>query len=158
MKLTFMREAIGLSLRMMRRGKGGPFGAVVVCGNKIVGRGCNLVIDVNDGDAAIDYLTGNGAFADRGKYPLPCLLLLDLSMPAKTGFEVLRWIRAHPRLKTLSVVIVSGSNQERDVEAVKQLGITDYLVKPTTLNQLTESIRARLSLWLPETATGKPAS
>jgi len=118
----------------------------------------NPLIDVNDGDAAIDYLTGNGAFADRAKYPLPCLLLLDLSMPAKTGFEVLRWIRAHPRLKTLSVVIVSGSNQERDVEAVKQLGITDYLVKPTTLNQLTESIRARLSLWLPETATLKPAS
>ena len=108
----------------------------------------NSLVDVADGQAAIDYLAGNGPFANRQKYPLPCLLLLDLNMPVKNGFEVLQWIRRHPNFKTLPVVIVSGSNQPSDVAAAKQLGITDYLVKPAGPAALIEILRVRKDRWL----------
>src|SRR6516162_1884132 len=75
----------------------------------------NPLIDVPDGQQAIEYLVGSGRYADRHKYPFPCLLLLDLNMPGKSGFDVLCWIRQHPDLKSLRVVIISGSDQEKDI-------------------------------------------
>src|SRR5688500_1161008 len=71
---------------------------------------------VNDGEQAIEYLTGREKYADRAKYPLPAILLLDLKMPFKDGFDVLRWIRAHPDFRKLVVIMFSGSSLERDVE------------------------------------------
>src|SRR5947207_936056 len=65
--------------------------------------------NVHDGEAAIAYLSGAGIYADRGLYPLPSLILLDLKMPRATGFEVLQWIRAHSELGQMPVVILSGS-------------------------------------------------
>ena len=106
------------------------------------------LIIVKDGQEAIDYLAGKGAFADRKKSPLPCLVLLDLNLPVKNGFEVLKWIRQQPNLKELKVVVVSGSNQERDIENARTLGITDYLVKPSGLNRLMEAIQGKIHQWL----------
>lgn len=110
----------------------------------------NPLLDVRDGQAAIDYLAGNGPYADRQKYPLPCLLLLDLNMPIKNGFEVLRWIRRHPKLKTLRVVIVTGSNMENDRASAQELGVTGYVVKPTGTAALVEILQANKDLWLPK--------
>src|SRR4051812_4915204 len=59
---------------------------------------------VNNGEEAIRYLEGKGIYSDRDLYPLPSLVLLDLNMPKKTGFEVLQWIRAHPDFKRMVVV------------------------------------------------------
>ena len=112
----------------------------------------NPLIGVAEGQAVIDYLAGNGVYADRAKHPLPCLLLLDLNMPGKNGFDVLRWIRHHPDFKALPVVIVSASNNAADREAAQELGITDYVVKPTSPGQLIEIVRAKKALWL----GGKP--
>src|SRR5260370_20778624 len=64
---------------------------------------------VRDGEEAIAYLTGDGLYADRSQYPLPMLLLLDLKMPKVTGFEVLDWLRKHPRLGRMSVAAMSPS-------------------------------------------------
>ena len=112
----------------------------------------NPLLDAADGQEAIDYLAGHGPFATRRKHPLPCLLLLDLNMPGKNGFEVLHWVRAYPPLKTLPVVIISGSNQPSDRERAQELGITDYVVKPPSVTDLVELLRAKKKLWLPGAA------
>src|SRR4051794_33076925 len=66
----------------------------------------------NDGQHTIDYLAGHEAYADRARFPMPAILLLDLKMPFRDGFEVLRWIREQPRLRKLVVIMFSGSSLE----------------------------------------------
>src|SRR6266481_2179401 len=69
---------------------------------------------VRDGAQAIDYLSGNGVYAEREKYPLPYLILLDLKMPGTDGFEVLQWVRAEPEIKRLLVVVLTSSVLQED--------------------------------------------
>lgn len=85
---------------------------------------------VTNGQAAIDYLAGSGQFADRLKFPLPALVLLDLNLPMLSGFEVLKWIRQQPQLQQLPIVIFSSSSRAEDRSLAKQLGASDYLEKP----------------------------
>src|SRR5437879_6114874 len=85
---------------------------------------------VRDGEEAIAYLKGEGKFANRGEYPLPELLLLDLKMPRIDGFEVLRWIRQQPGLNALRVVVLTSSEDIRDVNQAYRLGANSFLVKP----------------------------
>jgi CheY-like chemotaxis protein len=96
----------------------------------------NPIHRVKNGEQAIEYLSGTGAFADRAEYPLPLLLLLDLNMPRKSGFEVLAWIRAQPSLKALAVDILSGSCREEDIEKALLLGANLYLKKPIAIVEL----------------------
>lgn len=92
----------------------------------------------HDGQEAIDYLSGLGDFADRTKYPLPSLVLLDLKMPRRHGFEVLSWIRAEPTLKDLTVVVLTSSPEERDRKKASELGAHAYRVKPPTAEMIHE--------------------
>src|SRR5437868_1652779 len=69
-----------------------------------------------DGEEAVQYLTGEGSFADRQKSPMPFLVLLDLKMPGMDGFDVLSWIRREPELKRLLVVVLTSSNLQSDVD------------------------------------------
>jgi CheY-like chemotaxis protein len=108
----------------------------------------NPLVVLKDGQQAIDYLAGQGPFADREKHPLPCLLLLDLNLPLRNGFDVLRWIREHPALASLKVVIVSGSEMDSDMAMARSLGITEYVVKPSSLMTLLDIIEQRHKLWL----------
>src|SRR5436309_1950863 len=85
-----------------------------------------------DGVEAIEYLAGEGEFAARDVYYHPQLLLLDLKMPRKIGFEVLAWIRKHPSLARLPVVIFSSSEEPADVKKASLLGANAYLVKPSS--------------------------
>src|SRR5438874_9323054 len=71
--------------------------------------------DVHDGEEVIRYLQGEEPYADRGKFPFPDLLVLDLKMPRMNGLEVLGWLQQHPACSTLPVVMVSGSGLEEDV-------------------------------------------
>lgn len=89
-----------------------------------------------DGRQAVDYLAGNGPYADRDRYPIPALVLLDLKLPYLTGMEVLAWIRQQPEWEGLPVVILSGSDEARDHEKAASLGARDYLVKPPTPEQI----------------------
>jgi CheY-like chemotaxis protein len=91
---------------------------------------------VEDGQEAIDYLSGIGRFRDRFRYPMPTVVLLDLKLPYVSGFEVLTWIREQPALAALSVVILTSSPEQRDRDKANQLGATGYLVKPPTEGML----------------------
>lgn len=103
---------------------------------------------VIDGQQAIDYLSGRGPFADRQQFPLPYLILLDLKLPQKTGFDVLAWVRAQPALRTLIVIVLSSSIDEGDLEKAYQLGANAFLVKPSDLHTLVEMCRAMKLFWL----------
>src|SRR6267142_5224903 len=90
----------------------------------------NEVRVVSDGEAAIQYLKGEGIYADRSKYPLPNLILLDLKMPKVDGFEVLRWLRQQPAFANIVVVVLTMSTAIRDVNLAYQLGANSFMVKP----------------------------
>jgi CheY-like chemotaxis protein len=91
---------------------------------------------VNNGEEAIAYLKGDGAYADRNKFPLPTVMLLDLNLPKVTGYGVLTWVRMQPVLKRLSIIVLTASMRPEDVERAFDLGANWYLVKPPTLAAL----------------------
>jgi CheY-like chemotaxis protein len=93
----------------------------------------NPVHVATDGQQAIDYLAGVGRYADRSKFPMPRLVLLDLKIPKIMGLEVLRWIRYQPALNALHVVVFSSSDHPSDVKAAHHLGANSYYVKPCTV-------------------------
>jgi len=96
---------------------------------------CPLQI-AEDGQQALDYLAGNGAYQDRAAHPLPSIVFLDLKLPRIHGFEVLEWIRAQPHFKNLEVVILTSSGEERDKRKALELTACAYLVKPPTSESL----------------------
>lgn len=85
---------------------------------------------VEDGQKAIDYLSAKGSYADRARFPMPSLVLMDVKLPFISGFEVLRWIREQSGFPRLPVVMFTSSNQECDVEKAYALGTNAYLMKP----------------------------
>ncbi len=103
---------------------------------------------VEDGQHAIDYLSGVNGYANRDKFPLPTLLLLDLQMPRCSGFDVLTWVRKQPQFADLPVLIVSSSNQEKDKAMAARLGATGYVVKPAGVAGFVEVIREWQQKWL----------
>ena len=93
---------------------------------------------VRDGQEAIDYLEGSGQYSDRSKYPFPGLLLLDLKLAGRSGFEVLEWARGRAGLKRLVIVVFSASSRAKDVTRAYELGANSYLVKPLGVAELGE--------------------
>jgi CheY-like chemotaxis protein len=101
-----------------------------------------------DGREAVEYLAGEGKFADRTKFPLPALVLLDLKLPHLMGLEVLQWIRQQPALKPLIVIILSSSIHGEDVRRAYELGANAFLVKPSDTNVLADICRSIKHFWL----------
>jgi CheY-like chemotaxis protein len=85
---------------------------------------------LTSGEAALEYLSGKGAYADRSNYPVPSLLFLDLRLPGLSGFEVLTWIRQQSSLSRLQVVVLTASSKTLDVYRAYELGANSYMVKP----------------------------
>jgi two-component system, response regulator len=100
-----------------------------------------------DGQQTIDYLAGHGPYADRTRFPDPALLLLDLKMPFKDGFDVLRWTRAQPRLRKLVVIMFSGSSLDQDVEEAFELGVNSFVMKPVSFSELLQVLLAIHHYW-----------
>ena len=103
---------------------------------------------VNDGEEAIAYLKGEGRYANRAEYPLPCLLLLDLKMPNKDGFDVLQWVRSQPGLSALRVVVLTTSGDTRDINRAYQLGANSFLTKPVDFRDFARLTSAIKGYWL----------
>lgn len=107
----------------------------------------NPIQVASDGQQAIEYLGGVGKFADRDRFPLPCLVLLDLKLPYLMGLDVLRWIRSQPGA-ALTVVILTASAEEEDIAAAYRLGANAFLTKPSQASKLEDMVRAIKHFWL----------
>src|ERR1700689_1331471 len=102
---------------------------------------------VEDGQKALDYLSGTGVFADRNLYPLPFLILLDLKLPYVMGLDVLKWIRSQ-HLESLPVIIMSASAEITDVATAYRLGANAFLTKPSEASKLEDIVRSIKNFWL----------
>ena len=109
----------------------------------------NPVQLVGDGDAAIAYLADHGDYANRQRYPLPVLVLLDVHMPGASGLEVLAWLRAQPgSLGQVPTVLLTASDDEADIDSAFAAGATSYLVKPVGFDALLDVVRALGLPWM----------
>lgn len=108
----------------------------------------NEIIVVNDGVEALDYLFCRGLFAGREASDMPKLVLLDLKLPRLNGLDVLRALRADDRTKNLPVVILTSSNEEKDLLAGYRLGANSYVRKPVDFFQFTQALRRLGLYWL----------
>jgi CheY-like chemotaxis protein len=108
----------------------------------------NPIVCLSSGDEAIEYLQGHGTYANRDEYPLPDLILLDLKMPKTDGFEVLQWIRSQRTLSSIRVVVLTSSDQIKDVNRAYELGANSFITKPIMPEQFTEVANALSGYWL----------
>ena len=109
----------------------------------------NPVHAVGNGEEAIQYLSGEGPYADRATHPFPALFLLDLKMPVKDGLEVLRWLHAHPEIpRKLPVVVLSSTELPNETQMAYAMDIQACIVKPLNYAELREKIRILKEYWL----------
>ncbi len=121
----------------------------------------NPLAVVSDGDQAIAYLTGAEPFSNRLNHAFPLIVLVDLNMPRKNGFELIEWIRQQPHLKSLTVEVITSSMRPQDVERALQLGANSFYVKPGRIDDLVDLLRSwhrnacqKTFLTLPSPPTG----
>jgi CheY-like chemotaxis protein len=107
----------------------------------------NPVRLLDDGRKVIDYLKGSGEYEDRKAFPFPSVLFLDLKMPRIGGFEILHWLKEHPRCSIIPVMILSNSGLEEDVKKAYELGANAYFVKPATFEDLKRMLHAAFEFW-----------
>src|SRR5262249_55578715 len=108
---------------------------------------------VHDGGEVLRYLAGEGLYADRGIYPAPCLVLLDLKMPLVSGLDALRWIRAQPTLQGLRVIMLSSSKHDFDLDVARKHRAEAYFVKPLRLDEWVGIVERLNDSWLEEPST-----
>jgi len=108
----------------------------------------NELVVVEDGQEALDYLFGAGAYAGRDIKAFPSVVLLDLKLPKVDGLEVLKRIRAHDLTRRLPVVILTSSREEQDVAMSYDLGTNSYIRKPVDFQQFAEAVRTLDLYWL----------
>ncbi len=106
----------------------------------------NEVVVVNDGAEALDYLYRRGKFAMRADND-PAVVLLDLKMPKVDGLEVLRTIKKDDKLKTIPLVILTSSREEKDLVESYKLGVNAYVVKPVNFQQFIEAVKELGAFW-----------
>jgi CheY-like chemotaxis protein len=97
---------------------------------------------VMDGLHALAYLNGDEPYSDRNTHPFPDVLLLDINMPQKNGFEVLEWVRRHPRCSPLVVHILTASPRQADIQRAYDLRANSYVIKPTRVDELITFVTA----------------
>ena len=103
---------------------------------------------LQNGQEAIDYLAGQGAFANREKHPLPMLILMDLKMPIVDGFEVLTWLRSRPGIKVIPTIVFSSSDIPRDITRAYELGANSFMTKSVTYDGLLLKLQTLSRYWL----------
>ena len=100
-----------------------------------------------NGDEAIAYLKGEGKFADRDKFEFPAYVVTDLQMEPGDGFHVLEFIKKHPALSIIPVVMMSSSDNPDDIRQAYRLGASSFLVKPPTLEGLRKLLQHIHEYW-----------
>jgi len=108
----------------------------------------NQIQVVRDGAEALEYIFCTGAFADRQINDPPKVVLLDLKLPKVDGLEVLERIKTDARTRTIPVVVLTSSQEERDIVESYQLGVNSYIVKPVDFEQFNEAVRHIGLYWM----------
>ncbi len=111
------------------------------------------LVRVADGEQALQYLHGQDAFADRQKYPLPNLMVLDLKMPRMNGFELLAQLQSEAKPRPFPIVVLSGSDLEADRKNVERLGADGFRTKPQLFDDLLTLAKELHIDWLAEGTT-----
>ncbi len=106
----------------------------------------NEVIVTVDGEQALDYLYYRGNYMNRAREN-PAVLLLDLKLPKVSGLEVLAQIKSDDQLKTIPVVVLTSSHEEKDMVASYELGVNDYVVKPVDFHEFVNAIKELGIFW-----------
>ena len=106
----------------------------------------NKVHWVKDGEQALEFLFRTGGYADRDPVAVPKLVMLDIKMPKVDGIEVLRRIKANEETRPVPVVVMTSSNEERDVVESYRLGVNSYIVKPVQFESFLETV-AKIGLY-----------
>ena len=107
----------------------------------------NPVHRCEDGEEALDYLYHRNQFSDKDKSPRPDLILLDLNLPGTDGREVLEEIKKDPKLKTIPVIVLTTSSDDKDIEKCYQAGANSYIQKPVDLQGFFEAIQRLKDFW-----------
>jgi len=108
----------------------------------------NKILVVRDGEEALDFLFCRGKFAGRSVDQAPKLVLLDLKLPKVDGMEVLKQSKSDPRLKSIPVVIMTSSKEERDLVASYNLGANSYIQKPVDFEKFRNTVKTVGLYWL----------
>jgi len=124
---------------------------LVRLGFKKAGCTCPIFV-VTDGEQAVRYLKGEGDYADRDKFPVPVLVLLDLKLPRLNGFDVLSWIRKRLEWKCLPVIILTTSHYGKDIEQAYDLGANSFLTKPSDIDEWMNAIQQTIRFWLQDSS------
>lgn len=110
-----------------------------------------------NGEEAIAYLSGQGEFSDRTKYPFPDVVITDLKMPKLSGFELLAWLNENRECKVIPTIVLSSSKEDRDVARAYNLGASTYMVKPASFDELAEMVRRVKDYWEVSIKPKRPA-
>ena len=102
---------------------------------------------LRDGQELIDYLLRRGIYTDPKKFPAPDLIFLDLNMPRKDGFQTLKEIKEHPKLKAIPILIFSTAKEQEQIEVCYKLGANSYLTKPMLFENLLKAVRCLGEYW-----------
>jgi len=108
----------------------------------------NKIHVARNGEEALQYLFGEGEFADRIRYPLPNIILLDLKMPGIDGLEVLKRVKSTPEIKRIPIIILTSSKEEGDRAMSYDLGANSYLVKPISFDGFLEVVKKVTDYWI----------
>ena len=108
----------------------------------------NHIVHVKDGQEALDWLFGTGAYAGRDPSHRPKVILLDLKLPKVDGLEVLRAIRSDERTRRIPVVVLTSSREEQDVIRSYDLGVNSYIVKPVDFEKFSAAVAGAGHYWL----------
>ena len=103
---------------------------------------------VHSASAAVNYLRGEGQYADRSKFPMPQLLLLDPNLPGQSGWAVLRWVRERPESNSLIVIMLGGDGSPAEKDLAHRLGANACHQKPFTPHELSELVKRICEFWL----------
>lgn len=112
------------------------------------GKLINEIAWVKNGEEALDYLFQRGAYADGANAPTPGLILLDLKLPKRDGFEVLQQLKQNARLKPIPVIVLTTSAREEEIHQCYALGANSYIVKPVQFSDFTEKVRQLELYWV----------
>ena len=99
------------------------------------------IVVARDGQEAMAYLRRFGKYRERSRYPEPCMILIDLTLPGMNGLQLLGWLKGQPEFERVPRVVLTASGLERDRKLAKDLGCRDYYVKPPGLEELVQIVR-----------------